>query len=151
MKKSNIILNHRDHTITVSKSFYKRASVYGSAEYRELRNAMMENPSYSIEFKTIEKKTYRELTFKVMKDYIETQPDSDKMLAKFAAVQRVAKAKGGLYPLTKKWFLNAYPDYKENEVSEAETKELTADELDAEAEAEVAAIISSANSDKTAA
>lgn len=141
MKKSNITINAIESTIIVSQSFYKRASVYGSAEYTELRRAMKENPSYHVAIKTIEKKSYSGLTFEKMTDYIKTQPDSDKMMIKFEAVQRIAKAKGGLYPLTKKWFLNTYPNYKENEVSEAETKELTADELTAEAEAEVAALM----------
>ncbi len=139
--KTNITINAIEGTITVSNAFYKKASAYGSAEYAELRQAMLENPTFQIVFKTIEKKTYNGLTFEKMTDYIKTQPDSDKMLIKFAAVQRIAKAKGSLYPLTKKWFLNTFPSYKVNEVIEAEAKKLTA-ELTAEAEAEIAALIS---------
>ena len=141
MKKSAIEVNAIENTITVSKAFYKRASVFGSAEYEALRSAILDKPTAKIVFKTIEKKTYGGLTFEKMMDYIKTQPDSDKMLIKFAAVQRVAKAKGSLYPLTKKWFLNAYPAYKVNEVIEAEAKKLTA-ELAAEAEEEIAALLS---------
>ena len=136
-KKTNITINAIENTIIVSKAFYKKASAYGSAEYKELRNAILDNPNAQIIFKTSDKKTYKALTFKVMEAYIKTQPDSDKMLKKFEAVKRVAKAKGSLYPLTKKWFLKAYPDYKVNEVSEAE-----AEKLAAEAEAEIAALIS---------
>lgn len=40
-----------------------------------------------------------------MNEYIETQPNSEKRLIEFAAIQKVAKTKGALYPLTKKWFL----------------------------------------------
>ena len=149
--KTNITINVIETSITVSKTFYKRASVYGSTEYLELRSAMMENPTYSIEIKSIEKKTYSGLTFAKMKDYIETQPDSDKMLKKFAAVQRIAKAKGSRYPLTKKWFLNAYPDYKENEVSEAETKELIAEAAeDAEIATELEALAADTDTDDAA-
>lgn len=140
-KKNPVEINAIDNTITISKAFYKKASAYGSAEYVALREAMRDNPAYKIVFKTIEKKTYSGLTFEKMMDYIKTQPDSAKMLIKFAAVQRIAKAKGSLYPLTKKWFLNAFPAYKVNEVKEAEAKKLTA-ELAAEAEAEIAALIS---------
>ena len=140
MKKSNITINAIENTITISKAFYKKASTYGSAEYKELRSAIKENPSAQIIFKTFEKKTYGGLTFEKMMDYIKTQPDSEKMLIKFAAVQRIAKAKGSLYPLTKKWFLNAYPSYKVNAVIEAEAKKLT-EKLAAEAEEEIAALI----------
>lgn len=141
MKKTAIEVNVIENSIIVSKAFYKKASAYGSAEYAALREAMRDNPTYKISFKTIEKKTYGGLTFEKMMDYIKTQPDSDKMLIKFAAVQRIAKAKGSLYPLTKKWFLNTFPAYKVNEVIEAEAKKLTA-ELAAEAEDEIAALIS---------
>ena len=139
--KTNITINAIEGTITVSNAFYKKASAYGSAEYAELRQAMLENPTFQIVFKTIEKKTYKALTFEKMMEYIKTQPNSNKMLIKFAAVQRIAKAKGSLYPLTKKWFLNAYPDFKVNAVKEAEAQKLTA-ELAKEAEEEIAAIVS---------
>ena len=149
-KKTAIEINAIENTIIVSKAFYKRASAYGSAEYIALREAMRDNPSYKISFKTIEKKTYNGLTFEKMMEYIKTQDNSDKMLVKFAAVKRIAKAKGSLYPLTKKWFLNAYPDYKVNAVIEAEAKTLTAElaakaaekaTAQAEAEEEIAALI----------
>ena len=58
MKKSNIIVNSIESTITVSKAFYKKASVYGTAEYAELHNAVRENPTFKIVFKVVEKKTY---------------------------------------------------------------------------------------------
>ncbi len=155
MKKSNITINPIENTITISKAFYKKASAFGSAEYEALRSAILDNPTAKIVFKTIEKKTYKALTFKIMEDYIRMQPDSDKMLVKFAAVKRIAKAKNSLYPYTKHWFLKTFPAFKENEVSEAETEALTAAlsaAAEAEAAAEIAAIISnSTDNTKTAA
>lgn len=146
-KKNEIRVNHNDQTITVSKAFYKKASTYGSVEYMRLREAMRDNSGYQIVFKIIEKKTYKDLTFKRMEEYIQTQPDSEKKLAVFVAVQRVAKAKGSLYPLTKKWFLKTFPNYKENEVDEAETANLVAQmatEAEKEAAAEIEALITAA-------
>ncbi|MBR0341840.1 MAG: hypothetical protein IJH64_06275 [Oscillospiraceae bacterium] len=32
----------------------------------------------------------------------------------------IAKAKGAKYPLTKQWFLETFPEYKESTVSESE-------------------------------
>ena len=140
MKKSNITINPIENTITISKAFYKKASAYGSAEYAALRGVMLDNPTFEIVFKTIEKKTYKALTFKIMEDYIRAQPDSDKMMIRFAAVKRIAKTKNSLYPYTKHWFLKTFPAFKENEVSEAETETLAA-ALSAAAEAEAAAKI----------
>ena len=132
--KTNITINAIENTITVSKAFYKKASVYGSAEYAELHSALRDNPTFKIVFKVIEKTTYKALTFETMQDYIKTQPNSDAMLIKFDAVMSVAKAKNSLYPLTKKWFLATFPAYKENAVAEAEA-------LAKQAEAEIAELI----------
>ena len=139
----NITANMIDNTLTVSKSFYKKASVCGSAEYYELRQAKIENPGFKIVFKTIEKKTYNGLTFAVMKAYIESQSNSEKQLKVFEAVKRIAEMKGSKYPLTKKWFLNTYPDFKENAVKENETNVLVSvsdEETEAQAAAELALV-----------
>lgn len=124
MKKANIIIDQINKTITISKSFYKKASVYGSDEYGELRIAIVENQSFKIVFKTVEKKTYHGLSFSRMEEYIKTQTNSKERLIEFEKVKEIAKAKGSQYPLTKKWFLETYPEYKENNVStnEAENK-----------------------------
>ena len=78
------------------------------------RKAMSENPDFIIEFKKIQKKTYNGLDFSRMEDYIRTQPRSAERLAEFKEIKKVAGAKCGLYPLTKKWFLETYPEYKES-------------------------------------
>ena len=140
MKKSHIIANHEDQTLIVTKALYKKASIVGSPEYYELRRAVNENKEYSIVIKSVDKKTYHGLTFEIMEKYIETQPDSEKILVKFAAVKRIAKAKGSLYPLTKKWFLNTFPAYKENEITEDTVETLTV-ELELQAAAELEALI----------
>ena len=137
----NIHIDLSANTLTVSKSFYKKASVCGSTEYYELRKAMIENPDCKIVFKTIEKKTYSGLTFAVMEAYIESQSNSEKQLKVFEAVKRIAEMKGSKYPLTKKWFLNTYPDFKESAVKENETKTLVSDdEIEAQAMAELALV-----------
>ena len=85
--------------------------------------------------------SYNGLTFAVMKAYIESQSNSEKQLKVFEAVKRIAEMKGSKYPLTKKWFLNTYPDFKENAVKENETNALVSDnEIEAQAIAELALV-----------
>lgn len=122
--KQGIVVDHKNHQVIVSKAFYKRSSVYGTTEYCAMCEAMSNSPNYEIVFKVSEKKTYHGLTFKIMREYIETQANSDYQLKVFEAVIRVAEAKKSKYPLTKKWFLNTYPEYKLNEVKENETSDL---------------------------
>lgn len=127
MNKNGITVNMENRALTVSKAFYKRASVYGSTEYEQLRRAMDENQGFKIEIKSSERKTYKALTFKRMADYIKTQPHSENRMREFEAVKKIAEAKGGKYPLTKKWFLTTYPGYTEKEVSVDEAASLIAE------------------------
>ena len=66
------------------------------------------------------KKTYKGLTFQTMLDYIRTQTNSEDKIKAYNAVRRIAKVKGCEYPLTKKWFLKTYPDYKETDITAQE-------------------------------
>lgn len=123
----NITINYEASTIEVSKAFFNKASKFGSAEYRALRAVRLENEGFSVGIKTIEKKTYKDLTIDTMAEYIRTQENSKKMLVKFEAVKKVAKAKKSLYPLTKKWFLKTFPEYKKAEVENEISSKLLSD------------------------
>lgn len=116
--------NFVNKTIVGTKSAINRANKGMKPEYDMLCEMLAEHPDFTVAEKQIkhkaDKKKYNGLTLPRMKEYIETQPNSKKRLIEFAAIQKVAKAKGALYPLTKKWFLATFPEFKENNVSEAE-------------------------------
>ena len=118
MKK--ITVNLIDKKIEVSKTFYKKATNPKSAEYRDLRAAMIENPTFDVVLKESDKKSYNGLDFDRMKEYIETQPNSEANLKKLERVMETAETKGAKYPLTKQWFLKTFPEYKNSEVSSKE-------------------------------
>lgn len=135
MKKNNIFVDNGK--LIMTKAFYKRACVFGSAEYYELREAKAQNEDFEVVFKCdlAEKKTYGGLSFKTMEAYIKTQPNSEARLLEFDVVKQIAEIKGGKYPLTKKWFLMTYPEFKKSEVSAQEQATKLA-EAKAKAEAE---------------
>lgn len=118
-----------------SNAAIKRANRGNGNEYRELCRMLAEHPDFKVMPKEIkgntEKKKYHGLTFDRMKEYILTQPDSENRVKVFEKVQEIAEAKGAKYPLTKKWFLKTYPEYKENDttVSEVKAEEIAAAEL----------------------
>lgn len=119
--KTHITIDYQAHTLDMTKSFYKKARNVGSPEYRELREAMKENEGYSISIVSNDaKRSYRALTIERMREYIKTQANSEENLTTLDRVIKVAEAKGAKYPLTKKWFLETFPEYKENEVSKEE-------------------------------
>ena len=110
--------------IVGSKTAIARANKGLNPEYSELTKMLKAQPTFSVVEKVYEKneekKTYKTLTLERMAEYIRLQANSEEKLIEFEAIQKVAKAKGAKYPLTKKWFLAKYPEYKENEVSNRE-------------------------------
>lgn len=122
--KTIFTLNFVNKSIVGTKSAIARANKCLEPEYSELCALLAKHPTFNVEVKQIDKKkdkkTYHGLSFQAMKDFIATQENSKMMLAKFEKVMEVAEAKGAKYPLTKKWFLKNYPNYKNNEVSDSE-------------------------------
>ena len=116
--------NFVNKTIIGTKSAINRANKGMKPEYCMLCEMLAEHPDFTVAEKQIkhkaDKKKYKGLTLPRMEAYIETQPNSKERLIEIAAIQKVAAAKGALYPLTKKWFLATFPEFKENNVSEAE-------------------------------
>ena len=115
-------------SIIASATTLKKARNPQSAECKMLLRMMSEHPDFEVAEKTIQKKpskqTYKGLTFGTMEDYIQTQPNSKDEIRKYEVVRRIAKLKGSEYALTKKWFLNAYPAYKEKAIVEQEMDEM---------------------------
>lgn len=104
--------------IVGSKAAINRANAGNTPEYRELTAKLAEHPDFKVIQKEINikenKRKYNGLTLNRMENYILTQPHSEKMLEEFKLVKNIAQAKGAKYPITKKWFLEKYPEYKDS-------------------------------------
>ena len=129
--KTRFTYNFIEKAIIGSKAAIDRANKGKNPEYAELSGMLTAHPDFTVRVKDIQKKegkkTYSKLTFDRMEEYIRTQfADENALAAKlneFKAIQKVAEVKGAKYPLTKKWFLATYEEYKLNEVSEQESAE----------------------------
>ena len=137
------VYDFENQAVVGSKSAIARANKGINPEYSVLTSMLKAQPTFSVKAKIIDvkkdKKSYNGLTLDKMAEYIKTKPNSEKALEKFEAVKKIAKAKGACYPITKKWFLATYPEYKETVVSVDEEAEAKA-EVEAEAEAELEAL-----------
>lgn len=122
--------NFVNKTIVGSKRSIERANKGLSPEYQELTYMLSQHPDFTVVEKVIQvnesKKTYNKLTLDRMKEYIETQANAEEKIKEFEAIKKVAKARGALYPLSKKWFLATYPEYKTNEISAEQASVLLA-------------------------
>ena len=106
-------------SIIASATTLKKARNPQSAECKMLLQMLSEHPNFKVA-EQAGKQTYKGLTFGTMEDYIRTQTNSKKQMEVYQAVRRMAKIKGKEYALTKHWFLQSYPDYKEKAIAQQE-------------------------------
>ena len=122
--KNLFVIDFSKSSIVASATTLKKARKPESPEYRVLTELLCVHPNFCVIEKDIQKKpgkkTYKGLTFQTMLDYIRTQTNSEDKIKAYNAVRRIAKVKGCEYPLTKKWFLKTYPDYKETDITAQE-------------------------------
>ena len=122
--KNLFVIDFSTSSIVASATTLKKARKPESSEYRVLTELLCVHPNFCVIEKDIQKKpgkkTYKGLTFQTMLDYIRTQANSEDKIKAYNAVRRIAKVKGCEYPLTKKWFLKTYPDYKETDITAQE-------------------------------
>ena len=106
---SNITVNFKKNTIEITKSFEKKASVYGSEEYRALCDAKREFPNFRLVIKTPKSKNiFKGMDEKFMETYISNHDEENKIIAEF---KKLTESKLPLGEL-KQWFFEVYPVFK---------------------------------------
>ena len=107
--------------IILTKKFAKAASILNTPEYTALIQIRRENPDFTIELREIKKKegkkSYRNLTYERMEDYIITRDGKGSDAHKeFEQVKKLSQIQAGSYGYVKKWFLNKYEaEFKKEE------------------------------------
>ncbi|MBQ9158940.1 MAG: hypothetical protein IJ136_06425 [Erysipelotrichaceae bacterium] len=103
--------------ITITKSFYKKSTVYGSPEYVELKKTMSENPNFKVVVRSISKKankrTHRNMTYENMRQFIEVEnrdllPEYERVIAKSV----IARSK---YHYVLAWFETTFSTHEKYE------------------------------------
>lgn len=108
MKKS-IVINRKNATIEITKSFEKKASIYGTDEYRELNEVRKDYLNYRIVVrKSKSGDNYQGMDFDYMKAYIKKHDNAEKNLA----ILDNSIAEKISYVKIRKWFLDEYPELK---------------------------------------
>ena len=117
---AHFTINFFDKTISGTKTSFSKAGKGVSPYYQELTEKMNAHPDYKLIVKEPKKKsnkakrTYEGMDFAFMEAYIALQKNKDVLLNEYKSVREYAKkANLGIYPTTKKWFLNEFdPDGK---------------------------------------
>lgn len=115
----NININYMKKAIEITAAFNKKASCYGSGEYKELMNVRNDFPAFTIivvDTSSKRKGNFKGLNYERMNKYIinESGADSEQMenfniLCGNSGEQFATRAS---YGQIKKWFLSEYPDFK---------------------------------------
>ena len=113
-------INFKNQTIEMSKKFAKAAEKFGSEEYRALQEARRDYPKFKVvtisRKATVQKESYKGLTYSYMENYIKTHDDEKKsimaeyeMLRGLSEEAQEALAEPCSYIEMKNWFLDKYP------------------------------------------
>ena len=106
---SNITINYKKNTIEITKSFEKKASVYGSDAYCELKEARKEFPNYRLVVKTTKSNnSFKGMDYDFMKEYISKHEDSEKHTEELNELIDKKLTYGEI----KQWFVETYPIFK---------------------------------------
>ena len=107
---NNITINYKKSTIEIAKSFEKKASIFGSAEYNELCNARKEFPTYRLVIKANKSNnTFKGMDYDFMLDYIENHDNAEQHKAEFNKLRENNLPYGEI----KQWFVSTYTVFKD--------------------------------------
>lgn len=139
-----ITINYAKKAIEISKDYAKKASIYGSDEYIELKNAKNDFPTFRVVVKSSPKRKFEDkLTIKDMATYIrEHSGEESEEMKTFAELRGVpVKDAASIFETVdsasffqiKKWFFDTYSEL--NKRTENRQKRIKAILADAEEKA----------------
>lgn len=99
--------------IIATEANLNRAKRFGSDEYNELCKLMNAHPQFAVVKKEIsqsaKKKTYKQLSFAFMEEYISINPRAEEMMLEYETVKGAALDwETSAYPRVKSWFLQKF-------------------------------------------
>ena len=115
-------INYEKNTIEMTKAFAKRASQYGTEEYKSLQEVHQAFPTYRIVTVAHKagKSDFKGLDYKFMKRYTDAHDDENKTrmttLLDLLGESEGAKTNNlaaKSYPEIKRWFLDTFPEIAE--------------------------------------
>ena len=118
-----IIISPKSHTIEMSNSFAKAASIFGSDEYNQLQIARRDYPNYRVV--TVKQKgtgsaEFAKLSFKFMDKYVKDHANTDNRGNEYRSLRGLKadweKDENGFaeeFQIIKDWFLNTFPEFEQ--------------------------------------
>ena len=106
-----------ENKAVVTKMFMKKAMIFGTDEYRLLKEFKKENPNVEVTTKNIKKnpnkQSYKNLTYTNMRKYISTLENSEVELSAFETQIKRSSICNSPYKTVMNWFINRYRNTEE--------------------------------------
>ena len=119
MKKSNVIRTIDNETAQVTKAFQKNAVIFGTEEFKLWREYLTYFPNAKMTTKSINKnpnqKNRRNLTFKNMVGFIQTQPNAKELMEEYETIQKRSKIQKSPYQYVLSWFEGKFEGFNDLE------------------------------------
>lgn len=116
-----------DNTAQVTKAFQKNACIFGTDEFKLWREYLTYFPNAKMTTKSIkknpDKKTRRNLTFKNMVGFIQTQPNAKELMEEYETIQKRSKIQASPYQYVLSWFEGKFEGYNDLEQFMAKKEE----------------------------
>ena len=106
-------INHSTRTISITESFNRAASTYGTEACNLLTEILKAFPAYRVVCITQSKHDTKKpkLTYKKMEKYISSLRNGEVYLEIFKKVKAFAASQPGAYFMVSSWFDASFPDY----------------------------------------
>lgn len=112
----NIIRYIDDNTALVSKAFQKKASIYGTEEFKLWREYKAEFPNAVMTTKDIKKNpnkktSTKNMTYENMALFIKEHKDAEALMAEFKSIYNKSKVQANPYRYVLAWFMEKFEDH----------------------------------------
>ena len=112
----NIIRYIDDNTAIVTKAFQKKASIYGTDEFKLWREYKAQFPDAVMTTKEIKKNpnkktSTKNMTYENMALYIKEQEDAETLMKEFKSIYNKSKVQANPYRYVLAWFKQKFEDY----------------------------------------
>ena len=112
----NIKIDFDRNEAIVTKAFQKKATTYGTPEFRQWREIRNEFPNIQMVVKSNRTSDIYNTTYEKMEKYINTFDNAETILEEMAKVKERSKIQRNPHRYVLAWFEQMFPNYKEAEL-----------------------------------
>lgn len=110
MKNNTIIIDEYNNKAFVTKVFANRARIFGSPEFKKWREVTALYNGIEMVIRKPKRQNAFKLTYENMETFINSQPDSKKLIKEFEKVKASSKLTRSPFSYVKKWFEEKFKD-----------------------------------------